>query len=201
METSTVPNHHHDHPGFAGVPGLIAALSMIVGRGEGARLAADLVGLRTGDRLVDIGCGPGVAARHAARTAASVVAVDPAPVMLKVARAADIGRSKVAHREGSAEALPLDTDSATVAWTLASVHHWGDLDVAIAEIRRVLAPGGRFLAIERARDEDATGLASHGWTAAQAFSFADLCRERGFDDVTVEQHPHRHSQAHCVLAR
>jgi ubiquinone/menaquinone biosynthesis C-methylase UbiE len=48
------------------------------------------------------------------------------------------------------------------------VHHWHDLDAGLAEVRRVLRPSGRFLAIERQVEPGATGLASHGWTAEQA---------------------------------
>ena len=60
-----VPNHHHDHPAFSGLTGLLAAASMTVGREGDARLAAELAHLAPDDVVVDIGCGPGVAARHA----------------------------------------------------------------------------------------------------------------------------------------
>ena len=58
---------------------------MIPGRGAVGRFAADLtVGLAV-DQVVDLGCGPGVAAREAARRGARVTGVDPAPVMLRLA--------------------------------------------------------------------------------------------------------------------
>src|SRR3954465_7561562 len=59
------PNHHHDHPAFAGLTGLVAAATMTVGRDGDARLAVELARLAPGDLVVDVGCGPGVAARHA----------------------------------------------------------------------------------------------------------------------------------------
>ena len=55
----------------------------------------------------------------------------------------------------------------------------------------MLAPGGRFLAAERRTTPGATGLASHGWTDAQADAFAALCREAGFTDVSVATHAGR----------
>ena len=57
-----VPNHHHGHPAFAGLTGVLAAASMTVGRDGDARLAAELARLAPGDVVLDIGCGPGVAA-------------------------------------------------------------------------------------------------------------------------------------------
>ena len=80
------PNHHAHYPGFAGVGGLLAALTFTVGRAADADLAIRLTGTGPGDHVVDVGCGPGVAVRRAATSAASVVGIDPAPVMLRVAR-------------------------------------------------------------------------------------------------------------------
>ena len=80
------PNHHADYPGFAGPAGFIAAASMALGGKDNARLAARLSEVAAGDAVADIGCGPGTAARHAARLGASVTGVDPAPVMLRLAR-------------------------------------------------------------------------------------------------------------------
>jgi SAM-dependent methyltransferase len=179
-----VPNHHAHHTGFTGLSGLVAALSMTLGREGDAALAVELARLDEADHVVDIGCGPGTAVRRAARLGARVTGIDPAPVMLRVARLLG-GRSRITYLEGSAESIPLDGASATVAWSIASVHHWPDLDEAITEVRRVLTPGGRFVAIERRVRPGATGLASHGWTDAQAEAFAVACRVAGFADVQV----------------
>src|SRR6476469_7295087 len=118
-EHTSVPNHHAHHGGFSGVTGLVAALSMAVGRDGDARLVTRLSGLARGDDVVDIGCGPGVAARYAARLGASVTGVDPARVMLRVARALTHSRN-VRFVEGAAEALPLPSDFATVVWAMAT---------------------------------------------------------------------------------
>lgn len=180
-----VPNHHAHYPGFAGPSGLLAALSMSVGREADAAVAIELTGLSAADRLVDLGCGPGTAARRAARLGATVIGVDPAPVMLRVARMLDRS-GRVSYTEGHAEALPLPDRSATVVWSIASVHHWPDLEAGLAEVRRVLEPGGRFLAIERHTEPGATGLASHGWTDGRAAAFADTCRAAGFANLRIE---------------
>jgi ubiquinone/menaquinone biosynthesis C-methylase UbiE len=186
--TTISPNHHAHHPGFSGVSGWLAGLTMTVGRGAVARLAAEMADVGRDDRLVDVGCGPGTAAREASRRGAEVTGVDPAPVMLTLARLLTRSATSAAWVEGTAEALPLLDGAATVLWSLSTVHHWGNVDVGLAEASRVLAPRGRLLVIERHSQPGAKGLASHGWTDDQAAAFADLCRVAGFTDVRVASH-------------
>jgi ubiquinone/menaquinone biosynthesis C-methylase UbiE len=181
-------NHHAGHRGFSGLTGLLAAFSMVIGRGPVARLAADLAAVDADDRVVDVGCGPGTAAREATRRGASVTGVDPAPVMLRVAGVLTTRRCPLRWIEAVAEALPLPDDDATVMWSLATVHHWDDVGAGLREARRVLRPGGRLLAIERRVRADARGLASHGWTPIQADTFAGECRDAGFVAVEVTVH-------------
>jgi ubiquinone/menaquinone biosynthesis C-methylase UbiE len=183
-----VPNHHADYPGFAGITGLLAAGSMAVGRQGDARLAEQLSRLQAGDTVADVGCGPGTAVRRAARRGASVIGVDPAPVMLRVAQILTRSSQTVRYAIGTAESLPLPDQSVSVLWTIASVHHWADLDAALAEAMRVLRPGGHLVAIERRTQPGAHGHASHGWTDEQARAFADLCQQRGFIDAEVGRH-------------
>lgn len=182
------PNHHGDHPGFSGLTGFLAGLTMVLGRGRIARLACDLADVSSEDHVVDIGCGPGAATREAARRGAAVTGIDPASVMLGMARRLTRADRPVTWSEGVAEALPVGDRAATVVWSLATVHHWPLLDEGLAEVRRVLKPGGRFLTIERKTRPDAKGLASHGWTRDQAERFAELCRRAGFVEVTTARH-------------
>ena len=191
MQTTHPPNHHAHHAGFSGPGGLVAAIGFLTGRVTSAELAIELAELETGDRVIDIGCGPGVAAEAARRRGARVTGVDPAPVMLRVARLR-WWRRAIAWKQGTAEQIPSGEDSADVVWSLATVHHWVDLDAGLAEVRRVLAPGGRFVALERRiTDPDASGVASHGWTEQQAHTFAERCRAHGFDHVAVATHDGR----------
>lgn len=181
-----VANHHAEHPGFAGTGGMAMALLFAAGGRRNARLAADLAGVGPGDRVVDIGCGPGTAVREAARRGARATGVDPASVMLSVGRALTWRRrSSIAWAEAPAEAIPAEDGSATVVWSLLCVHHWASVEQGLSEVRRVLAPGGRLVAVERATAPGATGVAGHGWTSAQADVFAAACEEAGLGDVEI----------------
>jgi ubiquinone/menaquinone biosynthesis C-methylase UbiE len=186
-EQHAPPNHHADYPAFRGVEGLVAALSMAFGRKDDAQLAVRLSGMESGDRVVDVGCGPGVEVRYAARLGATVTGVDPAPVMLRVARLLSRTSAKVRYAKGAAEEIPLPEGSASVVWSIATVHHWSDIDTGLREVRRVLLPGGRLVAMERRAEPGARGHGSHGWTDEQAAAFADRCRDHSFTDVRLER--------------
>jgi ubiquinone/menaquinone biosynthesis C-methylase UbiE len=192
MDDSPLPvvNHHADHEGFGGVSGLVIALGMLsMGRGN-ARLAVDLASVSDADRVVDIGCGPGNAARAAAERGARVIGVDPSPMMLRLACAATRGQLNITWSPGGAEALPVEDGWATVTWSLKTVHHWKDVTAGLAELRRVLAQSGRLLVMERRVQPGATGLASHGWTEQQAESFAAQCSKAGFAGLRVAEPRH-----------
>jgi ubiquinone/menaquinone biosynthesis C-methylase UbiE len=200
MNVDTIPNHHRHHDRFAGASGLLWAVLFRVRHRERSVLAARLTGAGSADTVVDIGCGSGATARHAAILGGTVIGVDPAPVMLRVARLASRHR-RVRYASGTAEALPVDDGVATVVWSIATVHHWHDLDAGVAEVHRVLRPDGRFLVLERSTSPDATGIASHGWTPAQAQAFADHLRSHGFTDVMIDEHAAHPTMLSVVATR
>lgn len=106
---------------------------------------ARFAGIAPGERVLDVGTGTGVVALAAAHRGARVDAVDLTPALLTVARdnAKLAGREDIVWTEGDAEALPYPDASFDVV-----VSQFGHMfaprpDVAIAEMRRVLRPGGR----------------------------------------------------------
>jgi len=190
--------HYAGHQPFSGFSGFVLGLTFLFGRKKEARLACDLTGVGAGDDVVDIGCGPGVALREARRRGATGTGVDPAQPMLRLGRL--VSSKDIAYVEGAAEALPLRDGSASVAWSLATAHHWGDIEQGLAEIRRVLRPEGRLLVLEHRVTPGAKGRGWHGWNDEGAATFAAVCSAAGFTNAHVERHEGRHGPALAVLA-
>lgn len=179
-------NHHAGHPGFRGPTGFAAGALMFAAGRRRARAVFEAAAIADSDRVVDIGCGSGVVVRAAAGRGAHVTGIDPSAVMLRLARLLVRGPS-IRWVQGVAEELPVEDGAATVALAVATVHHWPEVTTALAEVGRVLRPGGRFVTAERCSPLGATGLATHGWTESQARSFADLCRAAGFTDPRIDR--------------
>ena len=96
-----------------------------------------------GERVLDVACGTGVVARHAAPLVAPsghVVGVDVNAGMLAVAAATVSGIEWV---EADAAALPFADGSFDVAFCEQALMFFPDRAAALRELRRVLAPGGR----------------------------------------------------------
>jgi ubiquinone/menaquinone biosynthesis C-methylase UbiE len=180
------PAHAHGQERFGGVLGLMIGVVLLVRRGAVSRLVADLAEVGPGDQVLDVGCGPGGAAREAARRGAAVTGVDPAPVMLAMGRWLSRGRSgrSIQFVIGTAEALPMPDQSVTVAWAISSAHHWADVAAGLGELHRVLKPGGRLIIAERLTRSGARGMAAHGFTSAQAAESAAALGDAGFADAT-----------------
>jgi SAM-dependent methyltransferase len=102
--------------------------------------------LRSGIRLLDVGCGPGSITLDFAKVVApgEVVGVDSAPVQVERARAlaAEMGVRNARFEEGDAYALPFPAESFDVVNANALLQHLSDPVRALREFRRVLRPGG-----------------------------------------------------------
>jgi SAM-dependent methyltransferase len=116
---------------------------------EGLREAeAHLLGDVAGRRVLEIGCGSAPCARWLRRAGADVVAFDISAGMLS--RAAELNRATgvaVPLVQADAGALPFADDSVDVACSaFGGLPFVADVEGALAEVSRVLRPGGRFVA-------------------------------------------------------
>jgi SAM-dependent methyltransferase len=127
------------------------------GYGSVVRSVVETCALQRGERVLDVGCGSGAAARWLARQtrgANPIIGVDLNPYLLR--EAADLAAAEgvgdfIQFQEGNAEALPFPVDSFDV--TLAcTVLEEGDADRMLAELVRVTKPGGRVGVVVRAED-------------------------------------------------
>jgi len=107
-------------------------------------------------RVLEIGVGSGMNLPFYRRSVREVLALEPAPRLLTMARSASHTSSMpVSFLEASAEAIPLDqhsVDTIVTTWTLCSIPQAA---TALAEMRRVLRPGGKLLFVEHGRAPDA----------------------------------------------
>ncbi|WP_326834719.1 methyltransferase domain-containing protein [Amycolatopsis rhabdoformis] len=119
-----------------------------------------LLAPRPGERVLDVGSGPGYLLESIARAVGSEGAargLDPSAAMnaLAAARTADL--PWVAFDEGDATALPYPDNSFDAAVSTQVYEYVPDVPAALAEVRRVLRPGGRVLIL----DTDADSLVWH----------------------------------------
>jgi ubiquinone/menaquinone biosynthesis C-methylase UbiE len=101
-----------------------------------------------GAPVLDLAAGTGKLTRRLVAAGLEVLAVEPQP-QLRARLAADIGAERV--RDGVAEEIPL-ADASVDAVTVADGFHWFDHVRALAEIRRVLRPGGGLAVLNSVPD-------------------------------------------------
>jgi SAM-dependent methyltransferase len=148
-----------------------AAGAAVTAAGDYKQRLLAAMDIRPGHIVVDVGCGPGIDLRTVAATGADVIGVDRDPAMVAEARRRAPGADV---REGDAHALPLSDASADRARTDRVLQHVARPDAVLAEVFRVLRPGG------------VVGLAEPDWDTLTVAS-DDLETSRGFARFSAGQ--------------
>jgi arsenite methyltransferase len=168
------------------------------------RLVREALGARLGERILDIGCGPGFYVAELLEEVGphgSVVGLDQSPQMLAIAVRRCQAHVNVAFREAEATSLLVDAAAFDAAVCVQVLEYVSDVARALAEMHRALRPGGRLVLW----DIDWTTLSWHSsdparmrrvlqaWDAhlvhpALPRTLAPRLRTAGFDRILIEAH-------------
>jgi len=155
-----------------------------------------LMNLQPTEHVLDLGCGSGWLVRRLAAVVAkgSVMGVDVSDQMIERARVASSRLANVEFQIGSAEQLPAPANAFTRVLSVESAYYWHDPARGMAEILRVLRPGGSaWILINFYRDNPDC----HQWQAhyrmqshlLSATEWQDLFNFAGFQNVSHRRIP------------
>jgi SAM-dependent methyltransferase len=151
------------------------------------RWAVQLLDVQPDDRVIELGCGPGVAVAALATRAVrgTVIGVDHSQVMIRQARrrnraAVKAGRVRLIH--APVESLAIDDGQFDAALAVNTVGMWPEPTARLRELARLLRPGGRIALVSQPRRPGATAAIS----IAVADELAGLLTDAGVEHVRTE---------------
>lgn len=149
------------------------------------------------DHLLDIGAGMGPAVIPALRCVPKgmVTAVEPSAVMRSILRLRGLtnrGRSRLAVHNGTAEELPVPSESIDTSWSVNALHHWADLERGAAEVFRVLRPGGKVILVDGHfahpdHEYQRSGRDDHDHLLVDLHRVRSVLADLGFVEITSEE--------------
>ncbi|NOZ28880.1 MAG: methyltransferase domain-containing protein [Chloroflexi bacterium] len=160
---------------------------------QAARDLIDRLDVGAHDAALDVGCGTGLLTLPLAERAGRVVGLDLSPSMLRKLAAKAARRDlNIELRQGSVLELPFADEEFTVVTTAFMLLYLtpDEKQRAMAEIRRVLAPGGRLGCLSSPGEIADVFLTREEWEA--------LLHEAGFTDVQIEE---RREVFRLIIAR
>jgi len=139
----------------------------------------------------DLGCGTGQLSQTIAPYVQRVIAVDASRDMLDAARHRLTEAPNVDIRQGELEALPIDNGALDAAMLSLVLHYSPDPALALAEVGRVLRPGGRVLVVDMLPHdrEEYQQQMGHVWLGFSDKQMTKFLAGAGFSDVRVRALP------------
>src|SRR5713101_8019737 len=154
----------------------------------------NLARLQPGDAVLDVGCGTGTLALEVARRvgrAGRVAGVDPGPQQIARARAKAARRNlPIEFQTGVIEQLPFPDQTFDVVFSTLMMHHVpASLKrQGLAEIARVLKPGGRLVIADFKRKQERQGQAASFHAGGSSMQdLAAIVSDAGFSEVETEE--------------
>jgi ubiquinone/menaquinone biosynthesis C-methylase UbiE len=172
--------------------GEIVARVMAFETGPANRMAVERLAVKPGEAVLEIGCGHGrTLARIAAAPGTFLAGIDPSELMVRLARKRmrrwiDAGRADVSL--ASSAKIPHVDARFDAALAVHVVYFWREPLAELAEIRRVLRPGGRLLLVYRPRDEQTlASLPASVYTVRSVNEVGGLLAEAGFAEIHSDE--------------
>jgi ubiquinone/menaquinone biosynthesis C-methylase UbiE len=135
----------------------------------------------------DLGCGTGQVSAALAPFVRRVVAVDGSAAMLQAAKRRLQGLDNIDLRRGELEALPIDDGQLDGATVMLVLHHIPEPPRVMAEIARVLKPGGRIVLVDMLPHdrENYRQQMGHLWLGFSEDHTRRLLNEAGFEAIRI----------------
>ena len=167
-------------------------------------LVRSALGALPGDRIIDIGCGPGFYVAELleeVRPHGSVVGIDGSDPMLAIARRRCAGHENVSFHQADATSLPVEDGEADGGVSVQVLEYVPDIPAALAEVHRALRPGGRLVVWDvdwgtwssSSSDPELTERIQRLWDRHLTHpslprTLTAQLRSAGFEDVEMEGH-------------
>jgi ubiquinone/menaquinone biosynthesis C-methylase UbiE len=168
------------------------------------QLVLDAVAAAPGERVLDIGCGPGFYVADLLEQVGphgSVVGIDSSPSMLAITARKVEGHDNVALHEADATSLPVEDAGFDAIVSVQVIEYVADVPAALAEMHRALRPDGRLVLWDvdwatmslRTVDPARTERILQAWDGHLAHrslpqTLTAQLKAAGFEDVRVEGH-------------
>lgn len=167
------------------------------GAAKERRIALEMLEVRKGDQVIDVGCGPGNYTRPLAQAAGEglTIGLDASEAMVAAA-AKRGGGENIAYLRGDACALPFEDGSFDIACSVGVIHMVEQPLVALGEMVRVLAPGGRLMVLVSCARKGKPRRERAGVTIFARDELIGMLREQGL--LEIEQRIIRRGQFVCA---